>query len=686
MEGYNLDTLTVEIKGDNTGLKNSLKESEADTRRSAESLRVALGDAIDDVAKKQMSAGEELKNASNSAKMNGQSIANSLKDQVGTASNTVSKSIAGLGTSLGSLPFNAVSSGSQSMTSGIQSLSAALYAIPITAVISGLQSLVSSFIQGVQGIEQLDLKAKRLGLSVNELRGAMTWSGAAGSSVTQAIQNVNQKISQSNVGGINQGKDFQQLANISGSGQTAGNFTQVVSQLSAIRDETTRASLAFRLLGDSATDFLDVLGKPQGMQEAQSLVKRFGLDVSDADIANAKAVAQTVRELQMLWEGFKNQVILAVAPFARALSEAFDPKNVNLSWIKDSLFQIGRAVFGIAAFFIEASRDSNLFWEGMQAGITIAKSGFNQLKAVALQAVGEIAQAIIKLFNEVLAGSFKRLGQVEGREAGPLNQALQSLGRNLAKPFEIKANVRADFNEMASKARDLSSIQIKEAQKQILEIGVKVRDRDAGKFMDDLIKKAERFANETGKGIDNLSKTEREAKNMNTLFLRTMSQEFESMRSKVNIPGRGFIQDMEKLFTLQGLRNFTKDPNTGREIYKTLLRDVPRRPGETRPDFFEGKSGLEQSLAFQGFERLLQDVKLSVVPQLTAPAMFRSQEAVSAELKFMAASSRPEIQEQIRMALDLANQQRARQEDNGKKVLEALIKLRDEIRKSNSDF
>lgn len=662
MEGFNLDTLSIKMVGDPTEYNKSLKEADAETKRAADSLRLSMGSAIDDIGLKVATTGSKLKEASNQAKAYGETIAKSVSTGIGTPSREASGAVGGL-------------------SSQMSSFGSIISSIPFGAIAAGIGSMFMAFIKGIQDIEQLDLKARRLGVTVTELKSAMTWSGAAGSSVTQAIANVNKAITQSQLGQTQPTKDLQSLSAASGMGK-AESFSDVVKQLSAIRDEGTRTAMAFRLLGDNASDFLDVLARPGGMKDAEATVKRLGMGASEADLANVKAVAQTIRELQMIWTGFVNQVILGIAPFARALSEAFDPGNINLTWIKDTIFQVGRGIFIMGAFMVEAAKDSQLLWEGMQAGLKVVMVGFNQLKAVALDVFAEIAKAFVKVFNETIAGQFKKWGDVEG-ESGPLNKALKSLGTGLGKQFEIKGDPSGELRKLADEARKLSKVQVKEAHKQLIDIGIKVSKTDTGKFLDSLIDKVKKFSDEGVKGIDKIS-------NRQSLLIKTMEGELATMRKGLQLPGQQFMQDVRKIFSLRGERNLFVDPKdiTGVSRIRTPLdfgkpfkklteagafhEEAVKNVG---PDILKTLPGLEQQLLFQQFQKLIQQSQIPFVPQLSSAAQFRSQEAVSAEAKFQMEGQRPGVQEQIKQALDLANEQRKSQIILGNQVLEALKKL-----------
>ena len=127
-------------------------------------------------------------------------------------------------------------------------------------------------------------EARRLGLSFNELRQAQIWAGDSAEGLGGMVGNVNKLLVDYQLGAGGAVRDFKALADASGGDALAiqaEGFKGVVQALEGVKDPALRAAMAYRFLGQNATDVLDQLNRPGGMAGAGNLMGRFGLGVNN---------------------------------------------------------------------------------------------------------------------------------------------------------------------------------------------------------------------------------------------------------------------------------------------------------------------------------------------------------------------------------------------------------------------
>lgn len=647
-EEFVLESLVVEMKGDDSSYRNMLQDAQKETQRAAQQLGTALGPSVKAVGEDMGRAGAKTKEASGA----------------------------------------------------VSGFSAALSSIPFGAIAAGAASLFGSFVDGIKSLERANIEARKLGVSLNELRTATVFGGAASAgAIASALSSVTGRITSAKLGDVGARQDLSGLAEASGAGKQAQSFKDVADQLSRISSPAERAARAYQLMGSAATELTDALSKPGGIKEAENFARRAGLLVSDADVKNAQVVAQSIRDLQTLWSGFQNQLITGLAPFARALADSFDPKNLNISWIKDALFEVIKGILYTGAFFVESSRNSALFWKGMELGLKIVKGGFKELAAVALDTIAAIGDGMVKLIKgplKTLIGGLSDSvigGILPGVPAGlskALTDRLVDIGAANFKPGE---GLREAADDLRKEAKGI----FKDARIDFDALFKDIKATDAGKWVDMVAEKVKKFADDAGKGIDKLNEGQ-------IKMVERMVKDFDTLRASASGPLNGFVQDIRRLWNLRGDRNvigigdaqrrglggnfivdrdpFSMLPKSFREMRDNPLWEGLFFPtgGQARkaagPDLLKGIPGLEQITAARTLERLLADTRFNPMPQLTSAAGYRTQEAASAETQYRIQGERLDVQEQIKQALELAVEQRKQQIEIGNRVLKAVESMR----------
>lgn len=268
-----------------------------------------------------------------------------------------------------------------------------------SAAAVGVAGLWQSFRDGIDDLVRVDDTARHLGLTVAELQGAIVWSGKSAGEMTAALAVTQGKLLEVATGGVAATAELDNLAAVSGltADRIKGaGWSGVYDAIGRIADPTQRAAQAFRYLGSDATKFLDAL-KGGGSRDAARVAKGFGMAAGTGDVDSARKIVETLGYIDALKQGFFNQVLTGLAPVVAELMSMFDLTKVNLEWIKPLVVEVaqGAAMFG--AFIVEATKSGEVFWAGMDAGISTFKEGM-------VAAVREVAEEAKKLFAGTTIG------------------------------------------------------------------------------------------------------------------------------------------------------------------------------------------------------------------------------------------------------------------------------------------
>lgn len=263
----------------------------------------------------------------------------------------------------------------------------------LAAPLRGLSSAYSSFKGMADDLVAQDREARRLGVTMDEMRQATVWAGDATGSLGGMLAEAQGKLAQFHTGSVTAAQDLASLAKAAGgtgAGIAGGGFAGIVKALERIPDPIMRAAQAFRFLGAGASDVLDQLGKPGGFAASQDMAKRFGLGVGAGDMKMVREASDAMRTLDLLGKGFWNQVLLGIAPVVAEIAKLFDGVKVNLEWIQPAMLKVAKAAAMTGAFIYEAFSNRDL-WQKTIAAIGTALGSL----------VGKIGDALVKMVGDV---------------------------------------------------------------------------------------------------------------------------------------------------------------------------------------------------------------------------------------------------------------------------------------------
>jgi hypothetical protein len=475
---------------------------------------------------------------------------------------------------------------------------------------------------------ELGTAARRVGADILEVRAGMLWAGVTAESMTAAIGTTTATLDAFRAGSVQAARDLENLAAVSGMSvaEISGSFVTVYEAIARIQDPTVRATQAFRLLGSEADKFLDALAKA-GPGESMNVAKRFGLEVSPADLANLREIQTTVRQIQGIGTGAFNQILLGISPIVAELSSAFELTKVNLEWIKPLVIKVAHGIGLFGAFIIEASGNSKLLTAAMDAVWAKAEQGALLFKSAMLDSIAEIIQSLNPL-KTALGG----IGSMFGKETGlAMEIGADALG----------SVATGSLKKDADRARADAEAAGKRSGKKVGEVIEQTKASDIGKKVDAFFERVDKRSSKDKKD---------EAKpkdNVGTATLNTTLDKFKGV--------------------VDGLRGPIDEWRQG-------IVDMKQFEASK---LYAGKAGQDTKLlqAAGMFEKLRQGAGLQATTQLAGAAEGGTKEAYSAVAQYAMLGQRGSVQDQMKQALDVANQQREAQLELGRESLAAMRDL-----------
>lgn len=378
----------------------------------------------------------------------------------------------------------------------------------VGGLFSGLAGggLFMMFRSGISDLEKFDRQARRLGMTVTDLRAAMHWGG--GAEMGGIIGSVQGALADARMGGVGAGGMLADLRRASGAGASAGSFGDVVEQLSRIEDPAKRAAQAFRLMGDGASDVLQALNGPGGLGAARDAVERMGMGANAGDMNAVRQAAQAMREMDMIGKGFVQQVILGIAPLVAAIGEGFGKWGIDLRFVKDLAFQAGTVIGWIGVLLVEGTKNAGLFWDAFAVGLKLAEAGVIRLQILMgdLLHKSVFGDAKVIGIDDLIFGA----GDGSGRIGGD----------------------RAPLEKAAAEA-------MREAERLKMALGTKLGNTDTGKAWQAVVDRANEIRKASGGVTEELVKQ--------VPLLKQAAQQFGQMAQAAAGPGDAFRQQAAQL-------------------------------------------------------------------------------------------------------------------------------------------
>lgn len=556
--------------------------------------------------------------------------ATGYEDMLKTAQTVTTQAAAGIASAIGSM--------TRTVTGGLVSIGSA--ALDMAKQWAGLNNLTltglwSTFTDGLDEITNLDRMARRAGASILDLRAGALYAGVSMVTMTGVLSNTNTKLNELAAGSITVQREFDNLAAVSGTtvDELKGGWANIYDAIGKIKDPTERAAQAFKLAGNNATEILDALAAG-GAGKSVDLATRLGLGMNAGELESIREVQRFLRELDAVKVGVFNQAIAALAPIAAELKDMFGSWKVDLTFIKPLVIDIAEGLAMFGAYIVEASQDTSLLVAGFKVVQLAGISVFHEIEAAALSAINKIMQGLNPLTSRIgsligpegLAG-LGTAGNVLARQGGVTGGVgrLGTIGTALVGGDGLSGAV-GDARNAAADARQATLDAIKA-------LGQQTRETRSGQNVADF---------------------------------------FERVRNRqagVNAPGR----EPETAIFLQNLNATFKTLTDGlKGPIDTWRQGIAEMETFRKAGLFKGNADLEALSANKLFNDLRSGAGLTNVAQFAGAAEANSREAYSAVAQFNAIGQRANVDEQIKQALFVGNQQREANLEIGRKVLAAI--------------
>lgn len=477
-----------------------------------------------------------------------------------------------------------------------------------------------------EAMEAADRQARRLGVSIGELRGLHLAGGAAAEDFAQAVGQLNMSLAKAAAGDLKSQSMFKGIGGVDGLTGGPESLAAILDRLAAIPDATQRAAQAFRVLGEGAGELLPFLAEGGGgVRAAQDQARRMGLFVGENDVRSAREVARIFRDIDALVQGVKNQLFLAMAPIVAEIRSRLDFSSIDISGWRDAILDALEQAAMWSARIIDTLTDGTA-WGALKAHA-------REFAAILLDAAAAVVAAV----------------PGRGTAAGGAG-LLKMLGA-----FFPVANVAGDVaagavggNALADRAAALRAANAAGAAS------------PWGTWLEGLIPgRAEQFMMDFAGGVR-----------------RRAGGNDQGFR----LPGLGGVGDLGKAlagapagFFRQLNERFNDSPLKQADPLKQMQQDInDMRLFNAAGMFMGAKPGAQERMGFGILERLRAGVGMPGGPQFAGAAEERSAEAYSAIIRHQDPQRRESIQEEIKRLQEEAQRQREEQIRIGRETQQAI--------------
>lgn len=612
----------------------------------------------------------------------------------------ITGSVTGLLTGIGNGLVSAVGA----VTSGITAMGAASVAVGI-AVLATTGSMI-----------QQDNAARKLGLTTTDLAAAQLYSGASAQTVMSVLGSVQMKLFEASKGTAAATRDFQALGIASGQSAeklSGGKWAEVVDAIGSIENRTMRASMAYRFLGDNAGEFLAQMERSGSAGDSRSAAERMGLGASSGEMEGVRQVAETLRQAESIVKGIFNQVVIAIGPLFAELSKSFDLTRVNLTWIKPMVLDIAKGAAMIGAFVYEAFAGNNeavaAFFRSMAKGIDAIANYLSEALIAAFNKVSsylgskmadpstslgyffggldylggygnkgldkireEQKQKQLDLMNSTRATPLVIMEgmQKELSASGPVNLPFVNKMRSMVKEAIATADKDGLLGSLTPNQRTYINSQLDEGTADSVQKAIESYKRNVPEAL-----RRVKTGGSAGSGgifddIFGSIKTTSAFQNVEDFFNRVTGN-----MQKVNDLGR---ENQEAIrLTAQQFNNMRQASGTAVEAYRNSLATLNAYT-KNNSGWITDLYGEDRALvAYKMFQDLQSGVGMPSVTPLAGAAEAQTKEAYSsiAQYSMIMDKDRNDVQMQMKVAIELGNEQRAAAVKNGEKLLELFRKM-----------
>jgi len=301
---------------------------------------------------------------------------------------------------------------------------------------SGVRAVVNEFNETAKMIEDTKHLADAIGATTEEIQ--VLQRAAALAEVDMDMLGRNVKMLTKNLGNASMGKGpaAEMLEQLGLNAQKliqmplTEQLTVIGDRMQALGSSAQRVAVATALFGKSGTDMIPFLMQSSdGLRELQSEMVATGEVFSATDAAMVDEMGDSVTMAWGVWNAFKNQLVIQVAPAIKYLADltrdwAQTGNNAVRTMVSDGLVRFVDSI----AYVIDSVTKLQSVWYGLKASVLLIAtsltwawkafgSGFNLIMTGVQETFFRVLKAIASGIDMLTAGVSKLAGMVPGAPA-----------------------------------------------------------------------------------------------------------------------------------------------------------------------------------------------------------------------------------------------------------------------------
>lgn len=326
-----------------------------------------------------------------------------------------------------------------------------LLALPFEAIQGTIDFALSSYKEGADRIKEMGAQAAKTGLSLGQFQ-VMGMALGGGEMAEKALFKFQQNLANAQLAAEGTRTDFDRLG-LSGREVAAlaakdmpAAFGMVADKISGLKNSALQAKFAMDLFGKTGFAIMPALLKgSEGIKKIQGNIDKFGLGISDADFASVRAAGVAKKQLEMLKEGFNNQITIAVAPFLAEVADRLGQLPGGFKGLADTIVSTTRTMAENVAFFADSfgSWDTafaaiGVGWDSLVAKIMAGLAEILDRLPTVTSSLGKLVASVVG-YNQLLsmAPTLNALGLLP--DVGSAGDGLRQAALDRAKDAEVNA-------------------------------------------------------------------------------------------------------------------------------------------------------------------------------------------------------------------------------------------------------
>ena len=287
-------------------------------------------------------------------------------------------------------------------------LAGSILALPLEAIQGGMNFLLDTYKAGVDRVKDLGAAAARVSVPVDQFQVLEKIAGSS-EAAEKAINKLHKSIADASLAAEGArtpftalGLDARELASKS----VLDQWGMLGDALQKVGNTALAVRASFEILGKSGPSQLQALMRGSAaVKDMAAEMDKFGVTLSQGVLFSIKQAGMAKKQIEMLKEGFSNQVVMAMAPVLAEVSSQIGKLPMGFKGLSSTIVDVMEQAAKGVALFIDALRDAEVRFAVLDA----AGAKFAQ---VMLKAIATVIDA--------LPGVSDAIGAVFGKKVGAL--------------------------------------------------------------------------------------------------------------------------------------------------------------------------------------------------------------------------------------------------------------------------